>query len=279
MVSSIFIAVKRSRGPNTVLVALVRQTSDWHLIQNGGFYRIPVRSAPVMIREGTIEYLAFYFPKPFGDHAYKVEWYGKVNHLRIVSRKEAVPTQPNHPKAETQYYVIGIEKCIQLSEPFESTRPRRLLFIPTTQQKFFYPLIREVNHLFNESPLENLLWDSLVVKKIPAQRQYYLAIKGKKMKLDFAIFCENKSIGIECDGDQWHNQKPNIESDKDRDNHLESHGWASLRFTYDMITKSLPEVMDKITSTINLNGGVKANETDAPRYLPKDKGGQSRLFN
>lgn len=231
-----------------------------------------------MVKDGSIEYLAFYFPKPFKEDAYKVEWYGKVNHLRIVSRAEAVPSEPNHPKANAQYYIIGIEKCIQLEEPFESIRPRRLLFIPTTQQKFFYPLIREINHLFNESPLENLLWDSLVVKKIPAQRQYFLEIKRKKMKLDFAIFCANKNVAIECDGDQWHNQKPNIESDKDRDNLLESNGWASLRFTYDMITKSLPEVMHRITTTINHYGGVKGSESDPPRYLLKDEGGQNRLF-
>lgn len=271
--------MKTSRGPNNVLVALVRQPSDWHFIQKGGFYRIPVKSAPAMVKDGSIEYLAFYFPKPFKEHAYKVAWYGKVNHLRIVSRKEAVPSQPNHPKADAQYYIIGIEKCIQLEEPFESIRPRRLLFIPTTQQKFFYPLLREINFLFNESPLENLLSDCLVVKKIPSQRQYFLEIKGKKMKLDFAIFCANKNIAIECDGDQWHNQKPNIESDKERDSLLAGAGWVPLRFTYDMITKTLPEVMDRITTTINHYGGVKANEADAPRYLPTDKGGQSRLFN
>lgn len=271
--------MKKRRGPNTVLVALVLKPSDWQLVLNGGYYRIPVKSAPAMVKDGTIEYLAFYFPSSFGEHAFKVEWYGKVNHLRIVSRAEAVPSEPNHPKANSQYFVIGIKKCIRLEEPFESIRPRRLLFIPTTQQKFFYPLIREINHLFNESPLENLLWDSFVVKKIPAERQYFIEIKRKLFKIDFAIFCQSKNIAIECDGDQWHNQKPNIESDKDRDNLLESNGWATLRFTYDMITKGLPEVMDTITSTINRYGGVKANDADAPRYVPKDKGGQNRLFN
>ena len=273
-----FIPVKKKRDSNTVLVALVKSPSDWNLIQSGGYYRIPTKSAPSMVRDGSVEYLAFYFTKSFGEHAYKVEWYGKVNHLRVTTRSEAVPSQPNHPKANAQYFVIGIEKCLKLSEPFESIRPRRLLFIPTTQQKFFYPLIREINHLFNESPLENLLWDSFVAEKIPVQRQYYLEIKRKKMKLDFAIFCANKNIGIECDGDQWHNKKPNIESDKSRDNLLESNGWASLRFTYDMITKSLPEVMSTITDTINRYGGVKANESDPPSYLPSGKGGQRRLF-
>ncbi len=33
--------MKAKRGPNTVLVALVRQPADWQLIQNGGAYRIP----------------------------------------------------------------------------------------------------------------------------------------------------------------------------------------------------------------------------------------------
>jgi len=273
-----FHSVKTTRSINTVLVALVRQPSDWHLIQNGGYYRIPVRSAPSMVKDGGIEYLAFYFPKSFGEHAHKIEWYGKVNHLRILSRKEAVPNERNHPKAEAQYYIIGIEKCIRLEEPFESIRPRRLLFVPTTQQKFFYPLIREINHLFNESPLENLLWDSLVVKKIPAERQYFLEIKRRKFHLDFAIFCTEKNINIECDGDQWHNSKPNIESDKDRNNVLESNGWAVLRFTYDMLTKQLPQCIDKITDTINRYGGALKSDSEPPKYILKDSGGQNRLF-
>ena len=232
-----------------------------------------------MVKDGSIEYLAFYFPSSFGKDAFRIEWYGKVNLLRLTTRAEAVPSQPNHPKANSQYYVIGVEKCIQLSEPFESIRHRRLLFIPTTQQKFFYPLIREINHLFNDSPLENLLWDSLNVKKIPAERQYYLEIKRKKMVLDFAIFCQTKNVCIECDGDQWHNEKADIERDKARDNLLESEGWASLRFTYDMITKNLPEVMNTITTTVNKYGGVLVNEKGSPRYIPKDSGGQNRLFN
>lgn len=41
-------------SPNTVLVALLPTVADWRLARGQGIYRIPVRSAPELVRTGTL---------------------------------------------------------------------------------------------------------------------------------------------------------------------------------------------------------------------------------
>lgn len=264
---------------NSILIALLKTKKDWALLQETGIYRIPARMAPDMVRNGTLTHIAFYFPKEFGPDGFQVKWYGVVSSLRVARRIDAVPHEPYHPKAHTDYYLIGVSDLMELEEPFVSLRPRRLLFIPTTEQKFFKPLAREINHLFNDSPLENLLWDTLYSKRIPAERQFLIKIKKKEFLLDFAIFCKDRNIDIECDGDTYHNTKPRIEKDKSRSNMLESIGWSVLRYTSDMLIKDLPWVTQNIVETVNRYGGVmEPDETLSSRYIQVSGDRQGRLF-
>ncbi|MBK9599079.1 MAG: hypothetical protein IPO60_12375 [Flavobacteriales bacterium] len=42
----------RDLEPNTALVAIVPSRRDWELVRTQGWYRIPVRTAPEMVKEG-----------------------------------------------------------------------------------------------------------------------------------------------------------------------------------------------------------------------------------
>jgi len=278
MISTNFIPVKAKLEANTVLIALVRSKKDWKQVLEQRIYRIPTRSAPSIVSNGTIEYIAFYLPSEFGNERYSIPYYGKIHTIKMQPRIEMVPDEPHHKKAHVNYYRIEIEELLPLREPFVSLRPRRLLFIPTSEQKFFRPVAREINHLFNDSPLENLLWDSFYDKRIPAERQYQIETKGKTYHLDFAIFCQKKNLNIECDGDSYHNSKKAIEYDKFRGNQLASAGWVHLRFTTDKLTYELPEVMKTVTDTVNLYGGVQEPQSDYSRYIKDDSDDQQRLF-
>jgi very-short-patch-repair endonuclease len=269
----------RALTANTVLIALLHTKKDWALLQQTGIYRIPASRAPEIVRDGTLTHVAFYFPKEFGDEAFQVKWYAEVQYVKVRRRIEAVPDEPYHPRAQTDYFLIGLRNLSVLEEPFISLRPRRLLFIPTTEEKFFRPVAREINHLFNDSPLENLLWDSFYALSIPAERQYLMVVSKKELILDFAIFCKNRNIDVECDGDTYHNSKPRIEKDKVRNNMMESAGWSVLRYTTDMLTKDLPWVMNNITETVNRYGGVMVPPSPySPRYLQGTENKQGRLF-
>jgi hypothetical protein len=49
----------------TVLVALVKGRADHAILHQQGWYRIPVDSAPSVVRQGKVKYLGFYLPSVF----------------------------------------------------------------------------------------------------------------------------------------------------------------------------------------------------------------------
>ncbi len=188
--------------------------ADWHLARERGIYRIPVRSAPELIRAGRLTHIAFYFPKAFGVEGCTVRWYAPVSSLLIRKRREILPDQPDDPKANTDYFVVGCKGLQELPRVIPSRKPRRLLFIPTTMEKLFSA--PEINFLFNDSPLEELMWEELLRAGIPAERQYDVTVGQLRFKLDFAVFCKERNVDIECDGDRYHMTPQAVERDKRR---------------------------------------------------------------
>ncbi len=265
------------RPKNTVLVALMPSIADWAIARENGFYRIPVRVAPEIVRTGEITHVAFYFPKAFGTEGFTIRWYAPVSSLVLRKRIEILPDQPYHPKANADYYVIGCKALQQLPQIIASRKPRRLLFIPTTEEKLFSAT--EINFLFNDSPLEELMWDELVRASIPAERQYDVTVSDKRYKLDFAIFCKQRNIDIECDGDEYHMTPEAVERDKRRSNSLTSRGWADLHFTTTALTADMAHTMSIVSEAINRYGGLQdPNDPNEYRYVPPPNDPQPRLF-
>lgn len=264
-------------SPNTVLVALLPTVADWALAREQGIYRIPVRSAPELVRTGTLTHIAFYFPMAFGAEACTVRWYAPISSLVIRKRSEILPGQPNHPNADTDYYLVGCKDLQELPRVIPSRKPRRLLFIPTTLEKLLNA--PEINFLFSVSPLEELMWAELLRAGIPAERQHDITVGPLRFKLDFAVFCKERNIDIECDGDTYHMAPEAVERDKRRSNALTSHGWADLRFTTTQLTTGMPATMSLVSDTINRYGGLQdPNDPNEYRYVKPPDDPQPRLF-
>jgi hypothetical protein len=69
------------------------------------WYRIPVRSAPKFFPP---DYVAFYFTKPFGQDAFSIRWYAQVRGHELVTRRDLLPDEPDHPRAEQRYYKLQL---------------------------------------------------------------------------------------------------------------------------------------------------------------------------
>jgi very-short-patch-repair endonuclease len=262
---------------NNVLVALMNSKTDFEIAWTKHWYRIPVGPAPPIIKNNEIEYIAFYHTKEFEKEKYSVSWFAKVRKVSIVKRKELFPDLSFDPKAKNYYYKIEFESLQELPEKIISLRHRRLLFISTTIEKLYNA--KEINFLFNNSPLEEALWNKLVEKKITAERQFYFTINDNRFVLDFAVFCKLRNINVECDGDQYHTNKENIQKDKRRSNLLESVGWSVLRFTTYDITREMETSVNIVAETINKYGGVQDNlDLEKFKYIYKDDDPRLYLF-
>jgi hypothetical protein len=127
----------KSLSPNTFLVALMNNKPDFLIAQNEHWYRIPTDKAPKNLREGIVKYIAFYQSRVFNNDKYMIRYYAKVQKIEIKSRKELFPDEPfNSKKSHKTYYKIIFESLNELAKPIPSHRGRRILFVPTTYDKF-----------------------------------------------------------------------------------------------------------------------------------------------
>ena len=270
--------------PNTVLVAIMNQPADFLILQQQGWYRIPVstKMLPEIIRNRSVRYLAIYQTKKFKQGGCTIEWYGEVANITIAPRAALFPHESQrHPKANRMYYKIQVVNLRRLPRPIVSHRPRRILFIPTTEEKFFGAArleIPEINHLFNDSPLENLLYQRLLDARIFAERQYEHQQRGRRYRLDFAVFCKHKNLNIECDGMTYHYATTEQKlADNERNNHLTSDKWSVLRYPTRQLTNEMDSVMGEIKRTVDEYGGVQ-DPNDGKHYYYVSDNDQLSLF-
>jgi len=263
---------------NHVLVALLPSPKDLLIALEQGWYRMPVTErSPLLIRSGKATHIAFYQSASFGHDRYTVRWYSPVTSLSIKKRIEILPNEPHDPNAGKEYYVIGCAEMKELDRPIRSLRARRPIFFPTTLKRLF--TATDINHLFNDSPLETLLWTELIGSGIPAERQYEVRVGTKWFKLDFAVFCMTGNLGIECDSDQHHMDPAAVEKDKWRMNQLATKGWHVLPLTSTMIRREMPATMSMVRETIAKYGGFQDPKDPLSFQYPVDPDDpQPRLF-
>jgi len=246
------------------LVAIVNDKRDLAIVQNQSWYRIPVSSVEKWLKERwPPQWLALYQTKVFGDEAYSVNYYARVLDIRTVQRWQLFPNEPRDKKSYQTYYQLILGPLEKLRSPILSQRWRRIVFIPTTWQKFINA--SGINDLYDESPLEDRLWAEFKKHNIPAERQEFITVSQQNYALDFAIYCVSGGIDVETDGDSWHANPQKAAEDNVRDNALETVGWKVIRFSTHHIQEQAEEYcIPTVTKTVNHLGGV-----DEGRYVPR----------
>jgi len=243
---------KQANHHGEMLLAILKYKYSLSILQDEGWYHIPVNYAP---KSWPPQWLCFYQSKIFGNNAYRVEYYGELESYETVPYRELFPERTKNEKSDLPYYRVRLKELKQLPQPILSFRPRRLAFVPTTWAKF--ESAEQINDLFDESPLEDIMWKQLKHLKIKAERQWKLGVQKNNYYLDFAIFCKNGFIDVETDGDTWHTKTEHVQSDNQRTNSLTSIGWHLLRFNGKQIRKKLADYcVGEVEKTINFLGGL-----------------------
>ena len=115
----------------------------------------------------------------------------------------------------------------------------------------------EINDLFDDSPLENVMWDAMKKVGISTERQFYTKAGEDNYILDFAIRCANGKIDVETDSDKYHTTPDRAAGDNLRNNALTEYGWQVLPFSTVQICEKMESYcILKITDTIDNLGGL-----------------------
>jgi very-short-patch-repair endonuclease len=235
------------------LVGIVNRRKDWLILQREHWYRIPVRSAPESL--SRIKYLAFYQTTAFEGEKCSVNYCAEVKDIRTVTRRELLPDEPGHRRAGEQYFRVALGDLQRLPHGIPSRRLRRLVFIPTSLERL--RCATEINDLFRTSPIEDIMHETLKDAGLPAERQHLVRDADRSYLLDFALFCSDGNLNVECDGERYHSGPERAEQDRTRDNVLTADDWRILRFSGRELRDRPEECLKVIRRTIRRLGGIK----------------------
>jgi len=258
------------------IIALLNNRPDFERAEVEHWYRIPVQTAPEGLRH--IRWIAFYLTMAFGREKWSVRYWAKVRKITQARRADLIPEGKNHPRSQNLYYRLELGPLQLRPEPILSRRRRRIVFIPSVWKKFTAAL--EINDLVHGSPLEDRSWAAFKQEEIEAERQWWEGDKKTRYCLDFALFCPERNIDVECDGDTWHIKPEAAAHDNARNNFLEQRGWHVLRFNTGQLTDDLPTCVRNVTTLINRCGGL-IRADDSVKHIPvtgSDGWKQLRLF-
>jgi len=140
-----------------VLVAVIPSPKDLEIARILGWYRIPLRMAPKLV---AVDYLLFYQTGKFATgHDSLIESYAEVKGVELTLRKDLLRSEPDHPRANEEYYKIGLGALNSLPNPIRAGKWKRITF--------FYTLGSLVNHAENINDLvvrseeRDILWKTI----------------------------------------------------------------------------------------------------------------------
>lgn len=208
-----------------VLVVVVNHPADLARAREQGWYRIPLDRAP---RRIAAEYLAFYQTAAFPpQERWAVRWLAPVHGYRIASRRELIPEEPDHPRADCRYYQVKLGALEPLPRPIPSRRLRRITFIPTTLARLH--TAEEINDLWIKSSAQERLWAALKQADVEAERQYPLREDLPGYVADFALLCRGGRVALIVEDEPA--GEGEVREPPAADYLLAAGGWLPLRVT------------------------------------------------
>lgn len=145
-----------------ILIALLPSPADLAYAQ-AGWYRLPESAAPTVLQQAKA--LAFYQPKSFGEAGLQIAWWGKITGMELTKRRDLLPDEPNHRRADERYWRVALAPLEARTPPLVAAKSRRLLFAPVRWGEFCDA--STVDNLFRPTPRP--IVDSLLYQLIHPQ--------------------------------------------------------------------------------------------------------------
>jgi very-short-patch-repair endonuclease len=177
-----------------------------------------------------------------------------VTSIEKRTREELFPGEPAGSRSGKLYFKLNLGEAMHLGNPLLPRRARRTPFIETTLNKL--EACTEFNDLFDDTPEENALWETLKAYRIEAERQWRLPAEQGEYVLDFALFCRDRNLDVEVDGPAHHRVEMRSINDAARDRHLAAKGWGVVRLTNAEVRRRVTYCIERISEAIQRSGGM-----------------------
>lgn len=228
----------------TVLVAVVNNMEDLRRAASDGWYRIPQRSAP---RRVGADYLAFYQTGAFKaeEEAQTVTYYAPTRRYRLLTRREMLPAEANHPRADDYYFRIELGPLQRLETPVPSGVFRRVTFIHTTLDRLF--TATTVTDLFYKDDPFEALWNALREHRLRPLKNRVLG----DQPVDITLRARGGYLGINCTDDRSAQEQRHL---------MLADRWELLCFSPAQIQQDLTGCLRQVGAKLIGLGGSVLNE-------------------
>jgi hypothetical protein len=218
-----------------VLVAVMSRPRDFEIARDQGWYRVPEERAP---RGAFFEFLAFYFTASFGDRAWAIHYYARRLGHELVTRRELLPDEPEHPRADQRYLKLQLGPLLERKPPIVSQRWRRITFIHTTWDRF--EAAQEINDLFMEGgEFVDRLYHALRDAGLAPERCYPLREAATAYIAQVALPCRHGALVLGVAGEETEAGPP-----------------GSLRFTPERLAGDAEGCLRAIRAEVHRLGGI-----------------------
>jgi hypothetical protein len=139
-----------------ILVCILPKLRDLEIARLLGRYRIPLRTAPKVV---AVDALAFYQPGSFDASAGRIELVARVRGHELTTRAALMKDEPDHPRANEEYFKIQLGPLERLPHPVTTDAWRCLTFLYTTGE--YLQQAATLNDLVVRDDERAVLWRSL----------------------------------------------------------------------------------------------------------------------
>jgi hypothetical protein len=178
-----------------VLIGAVTRKRDLKTLREEGWYRIPMVRFPKGIHT---EYLAFFTGSKVIDQPGGIYYYAEPRGMELRYRRELLPKEANHPRADEVYYRIAVSPLQPKTPAVLNPSGRSLAFIFTTWDRFV--VAREIRDLYSDADyFVDRIYHALRERGIYAERDWDAA-RGKTGKAaGLRFLCEQGTINASTD--------------------------------------------------------------------------------
>jgi hypothetical protein len=218
-----------------VLVAVMNRQQDFEVARDEGWYRLPEGRAG---RGAFFEYVAFYFTAAFAEQKWAIHYYARNLGHELVTRRELLPEEANHPRADELYYKLQLGSLQKREPPIASLRWRRISFIYTTWDRF--QVAEEINDLYADGgEFVDRLYHALRESGLAPERCYPVREAGVEYEADLAVPCQEGVLVVDVTGAAPRVLKP-----------------AALRLSPDRVAADPAGCLDVIQAEVKRRGGA-----------------------
>jgi hypothetical protein len=182
-----------------VLVGIINRQRDFKFARDDHWYRIPQAQLPRGIQA---DYLAFYLSGILKGEPSGVHFFARPAGVELHYRKNLLPMQADHPRADEVYYRIALNPLKPKKPPILNPSRRPITFIHTTWDRFVHAT--QIRDLYSDADYYvDRIFHALRNHGVEADRYWDAERKVTGHAAGLRIFCENGSVdaGTESGGD------------------------------------------------------------------------------